>query len=98
MEKKIRAAKVVAASKKAVEKAPVAEKKAVAKPVAAKVAVSVPVAVKAAARKAVVSQEELSRRIQDKAYELYHGRGLDHGDDQADWFVAERIVRAELGI
>jgi hypothetical protein len=43
-----------------------------------------------------VGPEEVSRRIQDKAYELYENRGACHGDDQADWYNAERIVRAEI--
>lgn len=49
---------------------------------------------KAPARR--VGQEDLSQRIQDKAYELYSNRGGCHGDDQADWYEAERIVRAEI--
>lgn len=36
--------------------------------------------------------ETLSRQIQEKAFELYQRRGGAHGDDQADWFEAERIV------
>jgi 2-iminoacetate synthase ThiH len=45
-----------------------------------------------------VSKEEISRRIQDKAYELYQRRGNTHGDDQADWYQAECLVKAELGL
>jgi hypothetical protein len=56
-----------------------------------------PVAVKKAVAKKVVSRDELSRRIQDKAYELYLNRGCSHGDDQNDWYEAERLVRAEMG-
>ena len=37
--------------------------------------------------------EDLSRQIREKAFELYQMRGGAHGDDQADWFEAERIVR-----
>ncbi|MEI7652618.1 MAG: DUF2934 domain-containing protein [Candidatus Omnitrophota bacterium] len=98
MEKKSRAAKVVGVSKKAVEKAPVAEKKPVFKAVMEKLSGGKPAAEKAVSRKAAIGHEELSRRIQDKAYELYRNRGLNHGDDQADWFTAEQLVRSELGL
>ena len=40
--------------------------------------------------------EEIARRIQDKAYELYQSRGCSHGDDQSDWYRAEQIVLAEM--
>ena len=48
-------------------------------------------------KKPGLGQEELSRRIQEKAYELYQSRGANHGDDQADWYEAERIVRTQIG-
>lgn len=45
-----------------------------------------------------VSEDELFRRIQDKAYEVYVSRGCNHGRDLENWYEAERLVRAELGI
>jgi len=54
-----------------------------------------PVAGKKETKRGGIS-EELSRRIQDKAYELYQNRGYSHGDDQADWYQAEQIVMAEM--
>ncbi|MBD3427061.1 MAG: DUF2934 domain-containing protein [Candidatus Omnitrophica bacterium] len=32
------------------------------------------------------------KMIEKKAYELYASRGYQHGNDQADWYEAERIV------
>ncbi|MBF0569242.1 MAG: DUF2934 domain-containing protein [Candidatus Omnitrophica bacterium] len=37
-------------------------------------------------------------RVQCRAYELFEKRGYYNGNDMGDWFEAERIVRAELGI
>ncbi|MBF0330340.1 MAG: DUF2934 domain-containing protein [Candidatus Omnitrophica bacterium] len=96
--KKSVSGKVVSAAKKSVE--PV---KAVVKPVPAKVDVKVEVkpAVKKEAQAVVkknVSQDDFWRRVENKAYEIYVSRGADHGDDQRDWFEAERQVRAELGM
>jgi hypothetical protein len=53
-------------------------------------------AVKSVGIKAKVSPEEFYRRVAHKAYELYISRGADHGNDQADWLEAERLIRAEL--
>lgn len=41
--------------------------------------------------------EELTRRIREKAFELFQKRGYAHGSDQADWFEAERIVLQQRG-
>jgi len=41
--------------------------------------------------------EDLSRKIQEKAFDLFQQRGGVHGDDQADWFEAERIVMQSSG-
>ncbi len=57
-----------------------------------------PAALKKASAKKEISQEELGRRIQDKAYELYVKRGCTPGDPQNDWYEAERLVKAELHI
>lgn len=34
-------------------------------------------------------------RIAERAYELYHHRGGDHGQDLEDWLAAEREVFSE---
>ncbi len=39
--------------------------------------------------------EELGARIAKRAYELYEGRGGDHGHDVDDWIEAERQVLLE---
>ena len=36
--------------------------------------------------------EDLDARIAMRAYELYEQRGGCHGEDQADWFEAERQI------
>ncbi|GJL61616.1 MAG: hypothetical protein NPIRA04_02700 [Nitrospirales bacterium] len=36
--------------------------------------------------------ENLDARIARRAYELYQQRGGCHGEDQADWFEAERQI------
>jgi hypothetical protein len=54
-------------------------------------------AAKIVGAKPKVSQEDFYRRVAHKAYELYISRGAGHGNDQADWLEAERLVRAELG-
>ena len=40
------------------------------------------------------TQEDIQRR----AYELFIARGGIHGNDQADWFQAERELRAVGGL
>lgn len=37
-----------------------------------------------------MGEDELFYLIQKKAYEYYVKRGYTHGDDQADWYRAER--------
>lgn len=86
VEKKSSSSKVVGAAKKAVESV-----KAVVKKVPVKGEVK-PVA------KKQVSQDDFWRRVEQKAYEIYVSRGADHGNDQHDWYEAERAVRAELGL
>lgn len=64
-----------------------------------KVAASIaPQVAKVVGAKPKVSSEEFYRRVSQKAYELYISRGTSHGNDQADWFEAERLVRAEMGL
>jgi len=41
---------------------------------------------------------DLSARIQEKAYRLFEKRGYSHGNDWSDWLEAERLVKKELGI
>ncbi|MBI4522243.1 MAG: DUF2934 domain-containing protein [Deltaproteobacteria bacterium] len=43
-----------------------------------------------------VSEEELRRRIAEKAYELHQKRGGEPGRDIEDWLEAERLVMAEV--
>ncbi len=43
-----------------------------------------------------VSDAELQRRIQERAYELYVKRGCTCGNDTDDWYEAERQVKAEI--
>ncbi len=40
-----------------------------------------------------LKQDQLNDLIRKKAYELYEKRGYSSGNDQADWFEAERIVK-----
>lgn len=63
--------------------------------VAASIAPKVAKVAKAVGSKPRMDQEEFRRRVAAKAHELYLGRGADHGNDQSDWFEAERLVRAE---
>ncbi len=37
-------------------------------------------------------EESRARWIQELAYAIYLQRGMEHGDDQADWYAAESIV------
>ncbi|MDD5633932.1 MAG: DUF2934 domain-containing protein [Candidatus Omnitrophica bacterium] len=39
---------------------------------------------------------DLFSLIQKKAYELYTKRGYSHGNDQTDWYEAEKIVLRSL--
>jgi len=45
-------------------------------------------------KKNTIDQKELFEKIQKKAYELFEKRGRTHGNDLADWFEAERLVKA----
>ncbi|MFC1570645.1 DUF2934 domain-containing protein [Candidatus Omnitrophota bacterium] len=42
------------------------------------------------------SSEELFALIEKKAYEFFESRGYQHGDDQNDWFEAEKQVFSEV--
>lgn len=46
----------------------------------------------------VHSEEEFQTRISKRAYELYEQRGWQHGNDQADWFQAEKEVLIQRAI
>ena len=39
--------------------------------------------------------QDLQKRIEEKAYELFERRGYSHGNDLADWFEAERIIKSQ---
>jgi hypothetical protein len=41
------------------------------------------------------SEEDVQRRIRERAYELFERRGRANGFDRQDWFEAERQVRRE---
>ena len=41
------------------------------------------------------NSQDVQRRIEEKAYEIFERRGYSHGNDWADWFEAERIVRSQ---
>jgi hypothetical protein len=51
-----------------------------------------------AGKRKKVSHDELMERIQSKAYDLFLQSGGAHGRDQENWYEAERLVRAELGM
>jgi hypothetical protein len=42
-----------------------------------------------------VKNEELSKKIEEGAYELYCNRGCQDGNDWSDWFEAEKTVLAQ---
>ena len=42
-----------------------------------------------------ISLEELYRKVQQKAYELYEKRGCSLGYECQDWLEAERLIEAE---
>jgi DUF2934 family protein len=43
-----------------------------------------------------IRDEQVLRRIAEKAYELYECRGCCHGRDLDDWLEAEQLVLAEI--
>jgi len=43
-----------------------------------------------------MSQEELYSMISIKAYEIFIDRGYSHGNDQTDWYEAEKIVMSSV--
>ena len=86
VEKKSRSAKVVGVAKKAVAKVKAVVAKAPAK-----------TETKTAVKKSSMPHDFL-RRVEYKAYEIYVNRGEEHGNDQHDWYEAERMVRDELGL
>jgi hypothetical protein len=43
-----------------------------------------------------ISDQDLYEQVARKAYELYQQRGEAPGHDLEDWFIAERLVHAEL--
>ena len=45
--------------------------------------------------KTKTNPQQFYQRVEEKAYELYERRGYTNGNDLADWFEAERIVKSE---
>jgi len=45
---------------------------------------------------ALLFGESITEKIRRRAQELYEKRGREPGNDWADWFEAERQVKAEL--
>ena len=43
-----------------------------------------------------IDQEEYSRKVAIKAYELFERRGYHHGSDLEDWLQAERLIQEGL--
>lgn len=43
------------------------------------------------------TQDKIQELVRKKAYELYQKRGCTAGNDMADWFEAEKLVKKELG-
>jgi len=43
-----------------------------------------------------LSQEKMLEAVRKVAYELYEKRGHASGNEWADWFEAERLVKKEL--
>jgi len=41
-------------------------------------------------------QEEISRRVEKKAYELYEQKGRVPGQDMDNWLEAEKLVKNEM--
>jgi hypothetical protein len=39
--------------------------------------------------------EDISEQIREKAYEIFLKKGCYHGDDQADWFEAEKEIKSK---
>ena len=44
----------------------------------------------------ILSDDELYTRVALRAYDLYQQRGEEPGRDRDEWFIAERLVKAEL--
>ncbi len=47
---------------------------------------------KSTSRRKKVSWEEWNTLIAQKAYEIFEKRGYSHGNDQTDWYEAEKMV------
>ena len=43
-----------------------------------------------------ISSSEFFSMVEAKAYEIYAKRGYFHGEDQKDWFEAEKLLKAKL--
>ena len=47
---------------------------------------------------ATPTREQLSKEISKRAYEIYCGRGAQHGAHEDDWLQAEKEIRAKYKI
>ncbi|MFC1548957.1 DUF2934 domain-containing protein [Candidatus Omnitrophota bacterium] len=47
---------------------------------------------KSTTRKRKISQEKWNTLIAAKAFEIFETRGYTHGNDQNDWYEAEKVV------
>lgn len=58
------------------------------------------VVAKKTAKKATITAEspKFYDMVGKKAYELFEASGYAHGNDQGNWYEAERLVREELGL
>ncbi len=45
-----------------------------------------------------ISNPKVYEMIRKRAYDIYVRRGYSHGNDQHDWFEAERQVKREVGV
>jgi hypothetical protein len=46
-------------------------------------------------QKKSLTPEQFRQKVERQAYELFESRGCPSGDDQADWFEAEKVVTRE---
>ena len=49
-------------------------------------------------KKMSITETELSALVERRAYELFCKRGCSHGDNHADWYIAEKEVKRKLKI
>jgi hypothetical protein len=79
-------------AKKLANRSSAGSSKGTCKKTATSVAKSSSRAKKTTSRRKKVSWEEWNTLIARKAYEMFEKRGYSHGNDQADWYEAEKMV------